>query len=300
MRSILAAVTGLMLAVGSNAVGQDSPPKSEPQKKAPITTPSPTAADAKPANDLKAPTDPSAKAAPKQDQPTADVYVVALADVRDWRGLAKRLEVMGEAELLPTAAVWRAFAADAKAAVKRLARAAQSDPSDQRVVLDALNAWIAARTSAADAALRADNVRDVELQALLKKAELVPAESRRLNRLLVDSMFPLELAQRPLLIAGSDAGATSRYPPNRRPEVTLSLTVPRLRGRLNVFLPDGQTLTFIGDKPVTVKAPNDGVLRFAITGDGYDRPFAREITWNPDEVKDGVVERTLGLFGGRR
>jgi hypothetical protein len=299
MRGTLSAVIGVMLAVGSNAVGQEAA-KSEPPKKAPINAPSPAPADAKSALDVKPSLEAKTESAPSQTKDSVPAHAVALADVRDWRGLAKRLEVMGEAELLPTAAVWKGVPADAKAAVKRLARAAQPDAADQRVLLDALNAWVAAKNSAADAALKPENVRDVELQSLLKKAALAPEESRRLNRLLVDFMFPLELAQRPMLVAGADAGATSRYPPNRLPEVTLSLSVPRLRGRLNVFLPNGRTLVFNGDKPVTVKAPNDGVLRFAIAGDGYDQPFSREVTWNPADVKDGVVERTLGLFGARR
>ena len=50
----------------------------------------------------------------------------------------------------------------------------------------------------------------------------------------------------------------------------------------------------------TLKVPNDGSLRFAIPGDGYDEPFPRTITWTDDDVKNGVVEKKLPILRGRR
>ena len=57
---------------------------------------------------------------------------------------------------------------------------------------------------------------------------------------------------------------------------------------------------FTGEDKVTLKAPNDGKLRFAISGDEYEEPFPRTITWTDDDVKNGVVERSLPLVKGRR
>jgi hypothetical protein len=58
-------------------------------------------------------------------------------------------------------------------------------------------------------------------------------------------------------------------------------------------------LVFNGEKPVTIKAPNEGSLRFAVAGDGYDVPFPRTITWTDDDVKNGVVEKKLSILKGR-
>jgi hypothetical protein len=229
-----------------------------------------------------------------------DSQSLTMGDVRNWKGLAKRLEVLGEADLPPTSAVWKGLTSAAKEATKRLAAAAAPDAADQRVVLDALNSWIAAKSSAADAGIKPENVRDAEAQALLKKTSLDAAETKRLHRLLVESMFPFELAQQPMRVADDEGATVRRYPPNHVPEVTLSLTVPNLRGRLAVFLSNRETLVFSGEKPVTIKVPNDGTLRFAVTGDGYAEPFPRSITWTDDDVKNGVVERKLQLLKGRR
>lgn len=230
----------------------------------------------------------------------ADPTSLAAADVRDWRSLAKRLEVMGEAELPPVAAVWKAMPAEAKAAAKRLARTATGEAADQKTVLDSLNGWIAGRTSAADSGIKADDLRDAEIRTLLKLTKPEPAESRRLHRLLVDSMFPFELKQQiPLLVADKSERTTSAYPPKTPAEVTLRLAVPRLKGRLNVFFGNEETLVFSGDKPLELKVPNTGSLRYRLTGDGYDAPFGRSITWSDDDVKNGVVEKPLSIFGGR-
>jgi hypothetical protein len=259
-----------VLVFGSTGIAQDA-------GKPAVPAPSPTVADAKPA-----------------ESPS-----LVVADVRNWKGLAKRLKVMGEADLLPTSAVWKAFLPAAREATKRIARDAAPAAADQKIVLDALNAWIAAKTSAVDASLKPEYVRDPEIHALLKKPSLDVGEMQRLHRLIVESMFPLELAQQPVMVAAKE-GEVRRYPPNRLPEVTLSLTVPNLRGRLKMFLPNQETLVFNGENPLTLKVPNDGSLRFAIPGDGYDEPFPRTITWTDDNVKNGVVEKKLPILKGRR
>jgi hypothetical protein len=271
----------------SNAVVPPAAPTVE-KKEAPIALPPANQADAKPVV-----------------TPALDANSLSQADVRDWRGLAKRLEVMGEADLLPTSAVWKNLSTEAKAAAKRISKASDPAAADRKLVIDALNVWIAGTNSAADAAIKAGNVRDAEAHALLKKPLPTAVESRRLHRLLVEGMFPFEVTQQPSVIAMTEGnrpeGNVSAYPPNRPQEVTLKLSVPRLKGRLNVFLPNEEALTFRGDAPVTIKAPNTGAFRYALTGDGYETPFSRTITWNPDEdVKNGVVERTLSLKSGRR
>lgn len=276
MRVMMLTAASALMVFGSTGIAQDAA-KPAPQKQPAVPAPPPTAADAKPA-----------------DSPS-----LAVADVRNWKGLAKRLEVMGEADLLPTSAVWKAFSPAAKEATKRIARDAAPAAADQKIVLDAINVWIVAKSSAADAALKSDNVRDPEMQALPKKPSLDAVETQRLHRLLVESMFPLELAQQPVMVAGKE-GEVRRYPPNRLPEVTLSLTVPNLRGRLKMFLPNQETVVFNGEKPLTIKTPNDGSLRFAIPGDGYEEPFPRTITWTEDDVKNGVVEKKLPILKGRR
>jgi hypothetical protein len=268
----------VVLAVGSAGVGQEAG-RSAAQKTPAVAAPSPIAADVK---------------------PSAGSQALRPADVRDWKGFARRLEVMGEADLLPTSAVWKSLSADAKAATKRIARAGTPDAADQRVLLESVNAWIAGKSGASDATLKAENIRDLEIQSLLKKPNATLAEIQRLNRLFVETMFPLELVQQPLQVATNEGANVSRYPPNHLPEVTLSLTVPNLRGRLKLFLPNQETLVVSGEKPVTIKVPNDGLLRFAIPGDEYDQPFPRTVDWTDDDVKNGVVEKSLPLLKGRR
>jgi len=270
----------VMLAFGTVTVAQESA-KTAPPKSLPVTAPSPTAADAKPGQA------PSAAA--------VDPTSLTTTDVHNWKGLARRLEVMGEADLLPTSVVWKSFSPETKAATKRLSQGGAPAVADQRLVLDGINAWISSKR---DATLTPENTRDPEIQALLKKSDLTAGDLRRLHRLIVDSMFPFEISSSSFMVA--DGGNTSRYPPNHLQEVTLSLSVPNLRGRLRVFLPNQETLVFAGEDKVTLKAPNDGKLRFAISGDEYEEPFPRTITWTDDDVKNGVVERTLPLVKGRR
>jgi len=297
MSRIVFATAALAVAFASSGLAQDTS-RSAPAKSDAVKPPSPSAADAK-TNSQPQSSD-QAKASPPAAATAPDPNSLANADIRDFRLLARRLEVMGEADLFPTAAVWRSFTVGAKAAAKRVAHASSADAIDQRVVLNALNAWLETRNAATETLLRPDYVRDAELQLLLGKTELSAAETYRRNRLLIELMFPLEVAHRQGPSASGDSAVVSRYPPNRLPEVTLSLSVPGLRGRINVFLPGDKTLTFRGDQPVTIKTPNDGTLRYAITGDDYDQPFSREITWNPDDVKNGVVERTLPLLKSGR
>ena len=306
MRRILA--SALALTVGLMASAQENSAAVPPAKS--VSPPSPAAADAKSAAPAKS-EDASPRAGASKslaEAPKPPEWTLNAADVRDWRGLAKRLQVMGEADLQPNAAVWKSLSPGAQGAFKRLSRDVKADPIDQRVALNALNVWLDDKNAAAVVGLRAENVRDAELQALLKKAERTNEESHRLNRVLLDVMFPLEVVAAPAPISSgkstevtkNDAGNVSRYPPNRLPEVTLSLTVPGLRGRVNVFLPDEQTLVFRADEPVTIKVPNNGLLRYAVSGDDYDQPFPREVTWNPDEdVKNGVVARKLPLLRTR-
>jgi hypothetical protein len=277
MRAKLPSAAAATLLFGSLAFAQDAA-KTAPQKLPNLIAPPASAADAK---------------QPSPPVQSADSAKLAAADVRNWKGFAKRLEVMGEADLLPTSAVWKAFSSEAKAATKRIAASATPATADQRTVLDGVNAWITGKT---DASLTAENFRDPAISALLKKADPSTSDVHRLHRLIVDSMFPFELAQ-PVMVAD---GNVSRYPPNHMPEVTLSLKVPNLRGRLKMFLPNQETLVFSGEAPLTIKVPNDGKLRFAIPGDEYDEPFPRTVEWTDDQVKNGVVERTLPLLKGRR
>jgi len=277
MRTTLTTATAILV-VASAGFAQEAS-KDAASKTATVVPPAASAADAKaaaiPADSLVAP------------------------DVRDWRGLAKRLEVMGEAELPPVSAIWKSMSAEAKAATKRIAKATTAEAADQRIVLEALNGWIAGRTSAVDAAVKPDNVRDAEILSLLKLTKPEPAETRRLHRLLVDSMFPFELKQQtPMLVADRSEKSTSAYPPKTPAEVTLRLSVPRLKGRLNVFF-GSEALVFSGDKPLEMKVPNTGSVRYRLTGDGYDAPFGRTIRWTDDDVKNGVVERTLSMSVGR-
>jgi len=296
MRATMAATAAALILVSTGFAQEGSksaPPKSKDvvppveKKETPIPLPPANQADVKPV-----PT------------PALDGNSLSQTDVRDWRGLSKRLEVMGEADLLPTSAVWKNLSTEAKAAVKRISKASDPSAADRKLVLDALNAWIAGTNSAAEATIKSGNVRDAEAHVLLKKPLPTAAESRRLHRLLIEGMFPFEMTQQPSVIAMTEGNRpdanVSAYPPNRLQEVTLQLSVPRLKGRLNVFLPNDEPLTFRGDAPLKVKVPNTGAFRYALTGDGYETPFSRTITWNPDDdVKNGVVERTLSLAARR-
>lgn len=235
--------------------------------------------------------------------PTAPVpTVLAARDVRTWNELAKRLQVLGEANLRPVAGLWSQLREPARTAARNLAKGPEQD-ADRDTLSAALNQLLRLKDTAKSFGFTPDDLRDFEAKFLLERLALISdAEGRRLNRLLFETAFPFEVASQPPEPRLA-AGDRQLYPPTGNPttanavpaaptvseNVTLDISLPQLRGKLLAVFETGNRVLFDRDAPQRLTVPNRGSLRFRFPGDDVNPMYGRTLTWDASKVVAGTV-----------